>query len=436
MNIDKIKEFFTFKKVSERNEPAKPKLMTTSTGKYEISLVPEVKYEMIRMQKVRNLVLSVSIIVVAASLGVVAILGSVKAGQDITMSNQDNDLNRLSEQLTSDVQLTNVLTVQDQLNKISDIEDNKRVLSRVFSLLSVLLPTGEDRISLSELNVNLDETTLSFEAQADAGREPLIDYRVLESFKKSVALMKYDYGRYVTKLGTEIPTICIEETDGEGNMYTDEKTGGIYAKWRRDWATCLPDGSDDLSKDELKDYEDAMKEERKVNSKLSEEEQKTEDEMEEAALEKIVGGLEPKDIWRTPQFDKWYKDEKMMLDGSISDVEHFKSECIVYTGTEEGNGVTWAAENSCNLAPEGVSVVDSSNGRDSSNNLVLRFSASAYIDEGFFAFNNKHVMGIGPFGQNVTDSYVQTENIFVAPARECEVGDSDCLNNTKNSTGE
>lgn len=436
MNMEKIKEFFTFRKIGEKNEKAKPELMTTSTGKYEISLVPEVKLEMIRMQKVRNLVLSASIIVVVASIGVVAILGSVKAGQDITMSNQDNDLKRLSSQLTGDAQLTNVLTIQDQLNKISDIEDNKKVLSRVFSLLSVLLPTGEDKISLSELNINLDETTLSFEAQADAGREPMIDYRVLESFKKSVALMKYDYGRYVTKMGTEIPTICIDETDDNGNTYVDERTGNIYAKWRRDWVTCLPDGADDLSKDELKRYEDAIKSVRKENSKLSEDEQKTEEEMEEAALEKIVEGLETKEIWRTPQFDKWYKDNQMSLDGTVSDIEHFESECIKYSGTMDGDKVTWAADNSCNLAPDGVSVADSSNGRDSSNNLVLRFSATTYIDEGFFAFNNKHVMGIGPFGQNVTDSYVQTENIFVAPARECEVGDTDCLSNTQNSTGE
>lgn len=436
-DMEKVKDFFIFKKIGEKDKKNEPELMTTSTGKYEISLLPEVKLEMIRKQKVRNLVMFVTIIVVSVSLGAVAILGSVKIGQDITLSGQNAKLEELSAKITSDTQLTDILTIQDQLNKISKIEDNKKVLSRVFSLLTVFLPSGADKISLSELNIDLETTTLNFNAQADAGTEPLIDYRVLESFKKSVALMKYDYGRYVTANGSEIPTICIEETGEDGNIYMDEKSGGIFAKWRRNWTTCLPDGKDNLTKDELANYEKLLREKTVANKKLSESERKTEDDLENEALEEVVKGLDSKDIWRTPQFESWYKDNKMSLDGSINNVEHFESECIAYSGVGGSDSkITWSAENSCDLAPDGVTVSDSANARDASNNLVLRFSAATTIDSGFFAYNNKHVMGIGPFGQNVTDSYVQTENIFVAPARECEYGDNDCLNNTKNSTGE
>lgn len=76
---------------------------------------------------------------------------------------------------------------------------------------------GSDDVKLSELRVNLETSIVTMEGQADAKVAPLIDYRVLEAFKKSVELTKYDYGRYVDIDGKEIPTQCIKESDDEGN---------------------------------------------------------------------------------------------------------------------------------------------------------------------------------------------------------------------------
>jgi hypothetical protein len=84
--------------------------------------------------------------------------------------------------------------------------------------------------------------------------------------------------------------------------------------------------------------------------------------------------------------------------------------------------------------PDGVKVAESSNGQDQDKNLVLTFSASITINPDAFAYKNKHVMAIGPNGQNVTDSYVQLEKLFTAPAVECSNGDTSC-NNTTNKEG-
>lgn len=86
----------------------------------------------------------------------------------------------------------------------------------------------------------------------------------------------------------------------------------------------------------------------------------------------------------------------------------------------------WTAENSCDIAKNGVKINDSSNGRDASGNLVLRFSAVIILDPNVFAFKNKHVMAIGPNGQNVTDSYIQIEGMFAERAKDCVVGDAAC----------
>ena len=87
------------------------------------------------------------------------------------------------------------------------------------------------------------------------------------------------------------------------------------------------------------------------------------------------------------------------------------------------------------LVPEGLTVTSSSNARDESNNLVLKFTATVGIEPAFFQFQNKHMIAIGPMGQNVTDSYVQIEGMFAQEVTECAANDSDCLYNVKNSGG-
>ena len=56
------------------------------------------------------------------------------------------------------------------------------------------------------------------------------------------------------------------------------------------------------------------------------------------------------------------------------------------------------------------------------------------VAEEFFMFKNKHMIAIGPMGQNVTDSYVQIGNMFTQEAAECEAGDTACFSN--NSGGQ
>ena len=48
------------------------------------------------------------------------------------------------------------------------------------------------------------------------------------------------------------------------------------------------------------------------------------------------------------------------------------------------------------------------------------------IDPVIFAYNNKHIMAIGPTSQNVTDSYQQIKGMFAAPANDCRADDAEC----------
>ena len=207
---------------------------STVSSTYEINLVPAVKAEMIKAQKVRNLVLFICIVVSSVAAGVVVILFGIKSGQDIAIGNQDNRLKLMSKKLNEYAELDDIITIQSQLTGIDAILQKKTVLSRVFGALSVMMPEGDDDVKLSELRVDMQTNVLTMEGQADARKDPLIDYRVLESFKKGMALTKYDYGRYVDATGNEIPTQCVSEADAEGHAY---KTGDNFYAW---WDITIP----------------------------------------------------------------------------------------------------------------------------------------------------------------------------------------------------
>lgn len=376
----------------------------------EINLVPSIKNEMIKTLKLRNLIFFLCIVVTAISVGVTATFGLIAGGQQLAIDAKNGTIDKLSNKINSYSDLNDFLTIKDQLGNISELTNNKTVMSRTFNILSALLPTGADTITISNLTVNLEEgqPTFDFEAQANAGSEPFIDYNVLDSFKKSMQYMNYDYGNYVDKDGNTIPAYCMIETGADGATLLDQSRG-IYAFWTINNEGCNP--SDSSSSDySSEDYNG----------------------------EQVIR------IWRTPQYDDWYKEKHMDLNGKISDVAHFESACITYSGDNSQNSSSpkWTTSNQCALVhdnsgeTDGISIRESSNGRDTSNELVLRFSAVIYLDPGAFQFKNTHMLAIAPSGyRNVTDSYVQLQAMFNARATDCAEDDLTCKSNTNNSNG-
>lgn len=362
----------------------------------EINLIPDIKGEMVKALKLRNLILFLSFVVAAASVAVVLFFGSILAGQKIVLNDRDARLNSLSKKVNSYGDLNDFLTIKDQLGNLATLSSNKNVLSRTFGILSAILPTGADTITISELNINLsgDAPTMSFDAQANAGKEPFIDYNVLESFKKSMQYLRYDYGNYVDQNGGEIPSYCIVENGLDGAVFNDSERGN-YALWQIGLDGCKSET--DNNEYTTENYE----------------------------------GTDYVRIWRTPQFNEWYAAGKMTESGAISGVAHFASNCIAYSGNKVGSEIKWTSTNdSCMLVPkgtDGIKVSDSSNGRSSSEELVLRFSATITLNSDIYNFSKKHVLAIAPSGQhNVTDSYVQVQKMFSERAADCAEDDDTC----------
>jgi hypothetical protein len=114
------------------------------------------------------------------------------------------------------------------MNNLSLLNNNKIKFSRVFGILDVVLPTGENEVKISQLSTDINNNMLYFDAVASASNN--IGYRALEAFKKNAKLSYFDYGSYMrydkeSSDYVEIPSFCIdEEIDSNGVTY------GIYHK--------------------------------------------------------------------------------------------------------------------------------------------------------------------------------------------------------------
>ena len=384
---------------------------------HEINLVPDIKNEMIKAIKLRNYIFFGCIVVAIASVAMTILFGLIMGGQRIAIEGKRTAIADLSEKLNSYTDLNDFLTIKNQVGSIDELSGNKKVLSRTFNILSALIPTGDDKITVSKLNVNLteDQPMFSMEAQANAGKEPFIDYNVLDSFKKSMKYMRYDYGNYVDKEGNTIPAYCMIEQGSDGAVLRDSSKG-IYAYWTIEGDGCNPSDTKTVSDYNTETYDN----------------------------QKVVR------IWRTPQYADWYKKNEtsnepyMDLNGNIENVEHFESKCYTYSGddTTSSSKPKWTDTNECMLVygsegeesdSSGIIINESSNGRDSSNELVLRFTATITFAPEVFEFKNTHMLAIAPSGQrNVTDSYVQVQSMFGQRANDCADSDTACSSeNTK-----
>ena len=374
---------------------------------YEINLVPDVKNEMLKKQRLSNLVLFIASIVVAVSFGIVLILGSIVGGQNLVMSVQDTEIACRSDGQTSDgkscntseygtgvlkvANLNDYLTLQDQMGKISDINNNKRLLSRVFGVLDVLLPTGDEVVEISELTLDLQKATMSFDAQGNSADN--IDYKALEVFMKGSELSYYDYGRYMRYdedegSYVEIPTYCITEQWENGVLY------GIYHKGQPGCQTSMLTAAQREASGDITATGDT-------------EEVKVED-------------IKIRRLYSNTEDLKKYKEENVDNGGGY----YFDSACLMYDG--DGNFDEAGTLEKCPLLEESPTIRDSSNGRDADDNLVLRFTATVSVDDNVFKFVNKHMRIVGPSRQNVTDSYTQIRDMFTEEASDCAAGDEQC----------
>jgi len=154
----------------------------------EINLVPDVKLELLRVRRNRTAVVSASILISLISGGIVVLLALyVFAGQTLAGRSLDGTIDEQSKKLSSVEDLSEMLTIQSQLTQLSATHDNKTVTSRLFDLISTTIPEGKNKIAVSNIDLNIQDSVITIEGQAENG------YEALEVYKKTLAATKFSY---------------------------------------------------------------------------------------------------------------------------------------------------------------------------------------------------------------------------------------------------
>jgi len=154
----------------------------------EINLVPDVKQELIKAQRIRSTVITSSILIGIISIAVVVVLAVYIIGiQTVRGVFLDNNIKTSNEKLLGVKDLSKTLTIQNQLTKITKLNDSKKIDSRVFDMLAAIIPPKPNDIQISDLTIDSTANTVTINGQASNS------YAAVEVFKKTLDGAKVNF---------------------------------------------------------------------------------------------------------------------------------------------------------------------------------------------------------------------------------------------------
>jgi len=107
----------------------------------EINLIPDVKRELLRAQRARTTVISAAIVISIVAGAVVAALALYVYGvQTVRGALLDNQIKDGAAKLSKVEDLSKILTIQNQLSRISELNSQKNIDSRLFDVLAAVIP--------------------------------------------------------------------------------------------------------------------------------------------------------------------------------------------------------------------------------------------------------------------------------------------------------
>ncbi|MBP6038063.1 MAG: hypothetical protein KA604_01880 [Candidatus Saccharimonas sp.] len=152
----------------------------------QINLIPDVKQEMLRAQRVRNTAIGLSIFAALAAGGIVVLLGVLVGLQTVHENWARGEIASQFGKLKSVPDIDNALTIQNQLTRISDLNKNKSVTSRILDVINAINPPAPNNIRYSTVSLDPTTKTLAIEATATGG------FPATDTFRKLILNTKVE----------------------------------------------------------------------------------------------------------------------------------------------------------------------------------------------------------------------------------------------------
>lgn len=127
----------------------------------QFNLLPDVKQQYVKARRTQRLVALISIGVSGLAIFVlILMILTVDVVQKKSLANLNSDITSKSATLRATPNLNKILTVQNQLNTLTGLHDQKVVSSRLFGYMAQVTPTA---VSLNKLAVDFTANTMDAE---------------------------------------------------------------------------------------------------------------------------------------------------------------------------------------------------------------------------------------------------------------------------------
>lgn len=141
----------------------------------QFNLLPDVKVDYIRTRRTKRMVTLVATIVAAASLTIMILLFiAVNFVQKRHLDNLSNDIAADSKTLQETPNLDKILTVQNQLNSLPALHDQKPQVTRLNGFLQQVTPANA---SIADMQVDFTSNSITLSGNSDslAGINKFVD---------------------------------------------------------------------------------------------------------------------------------------------------------------------------------------------------------------------------------------------------------------------
>jgi Tfp pilus assembly protein PilN len=135
-------------------------------SKVQFNLLPDIKLEYNRTQRMKTMITTVATLVTAGSLALLILLVlTVDIVQKKQLTDSANDIDTASKQLKNVPQIDQIITVQNQLKTLSELHQSKHISSRIFTYLPKLTPPN---LTINKLDMDLKANTMVISGKASA----------------------------------------------------------------------------------------------------------------------------------------------------------------------------------------------------------------------------------------------------------------------------
>lgn len=149
----------------------------------QFNLLPDVKLEYVKTQHTKRFLTLLSFAASAAGIAILLVaLVTVDVVQKKSLHDENSDITRYSAQLKSVPNLNKILTVQNQLNTLTSLHEQKPVTSRLFTYIADVTPSQAE---LNNLEIDYGTNTLTI-----GGKAPTLD--VVSTFTDTLKATQYN----------------------------------------------------------------------------------------------------------------------------------------------------------------------------------------------------------------------------------------------------